>query len=50
MTIEPFLATRSRSYVEDSDGWTLRLANGGFGAQFEHTFIVTKGAPIVLTD
>ncbi|WP_417450520.1 type I methionyl aminopeptidase [Kordiimonas sp.] len=49
MTIEPFLATCSRTYVEDADGWTLRLANGGFGAQFEHTFVVTKGVPIVLT-
>ncbi len=50
MTIEPFLATKSRTYAEDMDGWTLRLANGGFGAQFEHTFVVTKGAPIVLTE
>jgi methionyl aminopeptidase len=49
MTIEPFLATRSHQYYEDDDGWTLRLADGGFGAQFEHTFVVTKGAPIVLT-
>jgi len=49
LTIEPFLTTQSRHYVEDADGWTLRLANGGFGAQFEHTFVVTKGAPIVVT-
>ena len=49
LTIEPFLATRSNQYVEDADGWTLRLADGGAGAQFEHTFVVTKGAPIVLT-
>lgn len=49
LTIEPFLATKSRQYVEDEDGWTLRLADGGFGAQFEHTFVVTKGAPIILT-
>lgn len=49
MTIEPFLATKSRHYVEDADGWTLRLSEGGFGAQFEHTFVVTKGAPIVVT-
>lgn len=49
MTIEPFLATKSHQYVEDDDGWTLRLAQGGFGAQFEHTFVVTKSAPIVLT-
>lgn len=49
MTIEPFLATKSHQYYEDRDGWTLRLAQGGHGAQFEHTFVVTKGAPIVLT-
>ncbi|MCK0068633.1 type I methionyl aminopeptidase [Kordiimonas laminariae] len=49
ITIEPFLTTESRHYVEDADGWTLRLAEGGFGAQFEHTFVVTKGAPIVVT-
>jgi len=49
ITIEPFLATKSRTYVEDDDGWTLRLANGGIGAQFEHSFVVTKGAPIILT-
>ena len=50
ITIEPFLATKSHQYAEDTDGWTLRLAQGGFGAQFEHTFVVTKGAPIVLTN
>jgi len=49
MTIEPFLTTGSRNYVEDADGWTLRLSEGGHGAQFEHTFVVTKGAPIVVT-
>ncbi|NVJ98993.1 MAG: type I methionyl aminopeptidase [Alphaproteobacteria bacterium] len=49
LTIEPFLATQSDQYVEDADGWTLRLDKGGFGAQFEHTFVVTKGMPIVLT-
>lgn len=49
ITIEPFLTTKSRNYVEDADGWTLRLAQGGYGAQFEHTFVVTKGTPIVVT-
>jgi len=50
ITIEPFLATKSHQYAEDPDGWTLRLAQGGFGAQFEHTFMVTKGAPVVFTN
>ncbi|PCI63751.1 MAG: type I methionyl aminopeptidase [Kordiimonadales bacterium] len=50
LTIEPFLTTGSRHYVEDEDGWTLRLSEGGHGAQFEHTFVVTNGVPIVVTE
>jgi methionyl aminopeptidase len=49
MTIEPFLTTRATDVVEAEDGWTLRTPDGSVGAQFEHTFVVTKGAPIVLT-
>jgi len=49
LTIEPFFTTRARTVVEDDDGWTLRTPDGSVGAQFEHTFVVTKGEPIVLT-
>lgn len=49
VTVEPFLTTHSRGYVEDYDGWTLHLDKGGMGAQFEHTFVITDGAPIVIT-
>jgi methionyl aminopeptidase len=49
MTIEPFLTTNATRVVEDCDGWTLRTPNGCLGAQFEHTMIVTRGAPIVVT-
>lgn len=49
MTIEPFLTTRANLVVEAEDGWTLRTPDGSLGAQFEHTFVVTKGQPIVLT-
>ena len=49
MTIEPFLTTRATDVVEADDGWTLRTPDGSIGAQYEHTFVVTKGAPIVLT-
>jgi len=49
ITIEPFLTTGATRFVEDDDGWTLRTPDGTLGAQFEHTFIVTRGAPIVLT-
>jgi methionyl aminopeptidase len=49
ITIEPFVTTGARSYEEDDDGWTLRTPDGSRGAQFEHTMVITKGAPIVLT-
>lgn len=49
LTIEPFLTTRATDVFEADDGWTLRTPDGSVGAQFEHTFVVTKGAPIVLT-
>jgi methionyl aminopeptidase len=49
ITIEPFLTTGARTFVEDADGWTLRTPDGSHGAQFEHTLIVTRGAPIIVT-
>ncbi len=49
ITIEPFLSTRSRIVTETSDGWTLAGARGNPSAQYEHTVIITKGSPIVVT-
>jgi methionyl aminopeptidase len=49
ITIEPFLTTSATSYYEADDGWTLRTPDGSRGAQFEHTMVITKGAPLVLT-
>lgn len=49
ITIEPFLSTRSRIVTEASDGWTLAGARGNLSAQYEHTMIITQGAPIVVT-
>jgi methionyl aminopeptidase len=49
ITIEPFLSTKSRIVSETSDGWTLAGASGNLSAQYEHTMIITKGAPIVVT-
>ncbi len=33
---------------EADDVWTLRTPDGSRGAQFEHTMVITKSAPIVL--
>ena len=49
LTIEPFFTLGATSVFQADDGWTLKTPDGSWGAQFEHTFVVTKGAPIVLT-
>ncbi len=49
ITIEPFLSTKSTVVEEAGDGWTLVGARGNLSAQYEHTMIVTRGAPIVVT-
>jgi len=49
ITIEPFLSTKSRVVNEAADGWTLVGVPGNLSAQYEHTMIITKGEPIVVT-
>jgi methionyl aminopeptidase len=49
LTIEPMISTGSARIVQDADGWTLRTADGGLSAHHEHTLVITRGAPIVLT-
>lgn len=49
ITIEPFLSTRSRMVEEAGDGWTLVGTKGNRSAQYEHTLVITRGEPIVLT-
>lgn len=49
ITIEPFLSTRGTYAVEADDGWTLLGGTGNLSAQFEHTMVITRGQPILLT-
>lgn len=49
IAIEPFLSTKSTHVDEGEDGWTLIGHRANLSAQYEHTVIVTKGAPIVAT-
>ncbi|MGG1444797.1 type I methionyl aminopeptidase [Brevibacillus laterosporus] len=49
ITIEPFLSTGADYVVEQSDGWTLCLPDSSFAAQQEHTIIITKNQPIIVT-
>jgi len=48
LAIEPFLSTGGVWANEADDGWTL-MTPGHLTAQFEHTIVVTRDAPVVLT-
>lgn len=49
LTIEPFFSIGADRAFEDDDGWTLRTADGSLMAQYEHTVVITKRKPIILT-
>jgi len=49
LAIEPFLTTGRGRVLEGRDGWSLRTVDRKIAAQFEHTIIVTKDEPIILT-
>ena len=49
ITIEPFLSTRADYVVQQADGWTLRVPDRSYVAQFEHTIIITRDKPIIVT-
>lgn len=49
LTIEPMISAGSAHVVEDDDGWTLRTRDGSLSAHYEHTLVITRGEPIVLT-
>jgi len=49
LTIEPLISAGSADVLTDKDGWTLRTADGSLAAHHEHTLVITKGAPVLLT-
>lgn len=51
ITIEPVIGFKSSAgkYKEDADQWTLRSPDGTYGAQFEHTIVITEEGAEILT-
>ena len=49
LTIEPFLTPGPGKIYTAKDGWTLKTANGARACQYEHTIVITKGKPVLLT-
>jgi methionyl aminopeptidase len=49
ITVEPIISAGSGKVFTDKDGWTLRTSDRSLSAHFEHTLVVTTGAPVLLT-
>ncbi|MBX6365442.1 MAG: type I methionyl aminopeptidase [Gemmatimonadetes bacterium] len=49
LALEPIIATSTERTRLSRDGWTIRSADGGLAAHFEHTLVVGPGAPLILT-
>jgi methionyl aminopeptidase len=50
LTIEPMVNAGAFQVITDSiDKWTVRTRDGSLSAQFEHTILITDGAPEILT-
>jgi methionyl aminopeptidase len=49
ITVEPIIAAGSGRAVVAKDGWTVRTADRRASAHYEHTLVITRGEPILLT-
>jgi methionyl aminopeptidase len=49
ITIEPIIAAGTGNVSLDKDGWTYRTADGSLSAHYEHTIVITRGKPVLLT-
>lgn len=49
IAVEPIIAAGSGRTFLARDGWTMRTADRRPAAHYEHTIVITKGAPLLLT-
>jgi methionyl aminopeptidase len=49
LTVEPHIAARSSRVIDQPDGWTISTRDRSPVAMYEHTIIVAKDRPIVVT-
>ena len=49
LAVEPFISEKAEHIVEAGDGWTFITPDQSLVAQIEHTIIVTKDKPILIT-
>lgn len=49
VTVEPILTAGTGEVYLESDGWTVRTRDGSRASHHEHTMVVTRGEPLLLT-
>ncbi len=49
IAIEPIISAGNGKIFTEKDGWTISTADGALSAHFEHTIIVTKNRPLIIT-
>jgi methionyl aminopeptidase len=49
VTIEPIITSGKGKIVTGSDGWTVRTQDRRLAAHYEHTMMITRGRPVLLT-
>jgi len=49
LTIEPIISAGTGAVRGGSDGWTIKTADGALAAHVEHTLVITRERPLVLT-
>ncbi len=49
IAVEPIIAAGSGRAILAEDGWTMKTADRRPAAHYEHTIVITKGKPLLLT-
>ncbi len=49
ITIEPIISAGKGKGVLQRDRWTIRTSDGSLAAHYEHTLVITKGEPVLIT-
>ena len=49
MTLEPLISAGSGKTAMASDRWTIRTLDGSLAAHYEHTMVITRGRPLLVT-
>jgi methionyl aminopeptidase len=49
LAFEPFISTGAEEVYQKNDGWTFATYEKSFVAQIEHTVVVTKEGPLIIT-